>query len=337
MNSVGNNSGTNYFEDNRKFRGRIKAIITALTAATVGAVLVFAINHGANFSTKAPEKELETTKVVAENTDKEFEERVNGDASNQDSATSEEKEDKNIFETIKDVFSKDNDNEQTNNETQTTNEDQTETSVENEPSTSDTTVSQTSQINPITGSVGGYVASSKVGTVTGINGDVTFNTEKTSTTIGADISKAFSHNPSSTEGLYNVSGTVGNTWYLDKDGRRIDLGVEAGVNINNKGQYAGATGKTGVAYTTPINDNDTLTISGSVGYNASTGVNGSLMANVKFGGRNNDRQKTYESTLDNPTFRLVERSNTPDNPNPDTPSTDKPNINTPTNPQEPVR
>lgn len=283
MNSVDNKKGKveSYIENNRKFRGRIKFWGTAFVSALTSAIIAFGIFHGPNFSTNAPEKELDSTKVVTQNTDKEFENRINEDST--------------------DYQFNGNAN------------------------------------DPVTGSIETHVATSRDATVVGVGGEVTFHGDNTATSINAGIDKTISHDPDSKEGLLNVSAGVGNTWYFDNE-NSVSLNVEGDLDISNGGKVNGGGIKAGVSHTTPLGEsNNTITYGGFVGYKTDGGAYGGVGATIKFGENKNTPKKTFVNDGDG--FKLVEKnaSTTPDNPNPDNPSQSKPNINTPTNPQEPVR
>ena len=363
MNSVNNNNknGDTYFGNNRKFLGRIKFLGTAFVSAAAGVILFFAFqNGGPNFSTNAPEKELDSTKVVTQNTDKEFENRINEDSTSyqiddntiavEDNKT-DEKENKGILETIKDVFSnKDKDNEQITSDTNssnTNNESTTHNEQTNEVTQSENVSPTNNTRNPVTGSIETHVATSRDATLLGVGGEVTFHGDNTATSINAGIDKTISHDPDSKEGLLNVSAGVGNTWYFDNE-NSVSINVEGDLDISNGGKVNGGGIKAGVSHTTPLGEsNNTITYGGFVGYKTDGGAYGGVGATIKFGENKNTPKKTFVNDGDG--FKLVEKnaSTTPDNPNPDNPSPDnpspdnpspsKPNINTPTNPQEPVR
>ena len=352
MNSVDNKKGKveNYIEDNRKFLGRIKFWGTAFVSALTSAIIAFGIFHGPSFSTNAPEKELDSTKVVTQNTDKEFENRINEDSTiyqiddntiaAEDNKT-DEKEDKGILETIKDVFSnKDKDNEQTTNDTNSsnTNNESTTLNEQTNEATQSENVSPTNNTrNPVTGSVETHVASSRDATLLGVGGEVTFHGDKTDTSVGVGLDKTLSHNPSSSEGLFNVSAEVDNTWYLDNGGS-VNLNVEGDLDVSNSGKIKGWDTRAGAYHTTSLGESkNSVTYGGYVGYNAESGMYGGGVAKFNFATDKDTPTKDYVNDGDG--FKLVEKntSTTPDNPNPDNPNPSKPNINTPTNPQEPVK
>ena len=353
MNSVGNKKRKkeeDYLRDNKSFLAKVKIVGTAFVTATIGAIIIFAMNHGSNFSANAPEKELDSTKVVTQNTDKEFENRINEDSTIyqiddntiavEDNKT-DEKEDKGILETIKDVFSnKDKDNEQTTNDTNSsnTNNESTTLNEQTNEATQSENVSPTNNTrNPVTGSIETHVATSRDATLLGVGGEVTLHGDKTDTSVGVGLDKTLSHNPSSSEGLFNVSAEVDNTWYLDNGGS-VNLNVEGDLDISNGGKVNGGGIKAGVSHTTPLGEsNNTITYGGYVGYNAESGMYGGGVAAFNFG--TNKDTPTNDYVNDGDGFKLVKKntSNTPDNPNPSNPNPSKPNINTPTNSQEPVK
>ena len=351
MNSVGNKKRKkeeDYLRDNKIFLAKVKIVGTAFVTATIGAIIVFAMNHGSNFSTNAPEKELDSTKVVTQNTDKEFENRINEDSTIyqiddntiavEDNKT-DEKEDKGILETIKDVFSnKDKDNEQTTNDTNssnTNNESTTHNEQTNEFTQSENVSPTNNTRNPVTGSVETHVATSRDATLLGVGGEVTFHGDKTDTSVGVGLDKTVSHNPSKVEGLNGIEAWVDNTTNLE-NGDRFNVGAEANVNLTNSGSVEDWTVFGNGSYEIKgKNSNNAYVIGVGGGYNSKTGPQGVINFTVKLG--NPDTEMTY---VDNGSgFKLVEKntSATPDNPNPSKPNPSKPNINTPNNPREPVR
>ena len=353
MKSVDNKKGkkeVDYLGDNRGFRAKVKFVGTVFVSALTSAIIAFGIFHGPNFSTNAPEKELDSTKVVTQNTDKEFENRINEDSTSyqiddntiavEDNKT-DEKEDKGILETIKDVFSnKDKDNEQTTNDansSNTNNESTTHNEQTNEVTQSENVSPTNNTRNPVTGSIETHVATSRDATLLGVGGEVTFHGDKTDTSVGVGLDKTLSHNPSSSEGLFNVSAELDNTWYLDNGGS-VNLNVEGDLDVSNSGEIKGWDTRAGAYHTTSLGESkNSVTYGGYVGYNAENGMYGGGSVMFIFDPDENTPIETFVDDGDG--FKLYKKntSTTPDNPNPGNPNPSKPNINTPTNSQEPVK